>query len=142
MNLKYVLIISSVYKSNKNNIKIKAIGSQHTRISRESGCEQSTPVQVRSDIFISAIFSTPFWTSAAAAAAVLEDAAAAAFPPLLAAAAAFFAAAFFLLASDTIFNLINNMKPENPKTAQSKNLYETNVDISKDHETWSDARGR
>jgi len=73
-----------------------------TRISLERGCEQRTPVQVRSDICISAIPLAAF--SAALEEAAATTAAAAAFPPLLAAAAAFFCAAFFLLASDTILD--------------------------------------
>ena len=110
-----------------------------TRISRERGCEQSTPVQVRSEIRSAstpfANFSAPFCESDAAAADFEEVAAA--FPPLLAAAAAFFCAAFFLLASDTIFNLnknqiINNNANEkkiksNQITSMNKSKYSIGI---------------
>ena len=94
-----------------------------TRISRERGCEQSTPVQVRSEIRSAstpfANFSAPFCESDAAAADFEEVAAA--FPPLLAAAAAFFCAAFFLLASDTIFNLNKNQIINNNANEKKSN---------------------
>jgi len=74
-----------------------------TWISRESGWDTRTPVQVRSESLRAA---TPFAALSAAAAAEEEDEDededAAALPPLLAAAAAFFWAAFFLLASETM----------------------------------------
>jgi len=87
--------------------KVQEEGGALTWISRESGWDARTPVQVRSESLRAA---TPFAVlSAAAAAAEEEDEdedededGAATLPPLLAAAAAFFWAAFFLLASDTM----------------------------------------
>jgi hypothetical protein len=68
-------------------------------MSRESGWEARTPVQVRSESLRAAMSFADF---SAAAEDEEEEEAAAALPPLLAAAAAFFCAAFFLLASDTM----------------------------------------
>ena len=63
-------------------------------MSRESGWDVRTAVQVRSER----------WTAARASAALAEevDDGTGTLAPLLAAAAAFFCAAFFLLASDTM----------------------------------------
>lgn len=116
----FYCLLSKPTTSNRetNTTKSEQGRKELTWISLDWGCEASTPVQVRSEIWRaptpSATFAAPLVTSD------IFDDVTADFPPLFAAAAAFLAAAFLLLASETILLLKCQQVNLPPNTIEPK----------------------